>query len=85
MVEIKIFHSTPPCAKCMKTKEVAEKLAKKYSEKVKVVEFNALSPEAEKYGVILTPTTIVGESVFATGNVPNESKLEETLKKEIGG
>ena len=85
MVQIKIFGSTPPCAKCKKLKEVAKALAQKYPGKVEVVEFSAMSPEGDKYGVVLTPTTVVNEKVMATGNVPSECDLEEVIKKEIGG
>ena len=85
MVQIKVFHSTPPCGKCIKTREMAEKVAKEHPGKVEVMDFPALSPEAEKYGVVLTPTTIVEEQVVATGSIPNEAKLEEIVKKVIEG
>ena len=85
MVQIKVFHSTPPCGKCIKTKEMVERLAKEHPGKVEVLEVPALSPEAGKYGVVLTPTTIVGEQIIATGSVPNEAKLEEIVRKEIEG
>jgi len=85
MVQIKVFHSTPPCGKCIKTKEMAERLAKEHTGKVELVEFSALSHEAEKYGVVLTPTTIVGEQVVATGSIPDEAKLEEIVRREMEG
>jgi len=85
MVQIKVFHSTPPCGKCIKTKEMAERLAKEHPGKVELVEIPALSPEAEKCGVVLTPTTIVGEQVAATGSIPDEAKLEEIVRREMEG
>ena len=85
MITVKIFGSTPPCAKCKKLKAVAKALAQKYPGKVEVVELPAMSPEGDKYGVVLTPTTVVNEKVIATGSIPSERDLEEVIKKEIGG
>ena len=63
----------------------ARKVAEKYPNKVEVAKFDALSEEGDKYGVLLTPTTVVNETVVATGSVPSEKQLEEIIEKEIGG
>ena len=85
MMQIKIFHSAPPCARCMRTKEVAGKVADRFPGQVTVVEIPALSQEAQDHGVLLTPTVIIGDQVVATGSVPKERQLEDALKKEMGG
>jgi len=83
MLKIKIFGSSPPCAKCKEAEKRAKKVAEKYPGKIEVVKFEALSEEDNKYGVLLTPTTIVNEKVVSTGSILSEDALEEIIKKEI--
>ena len=85
MITVKIFGSTPPCAKCKEVEKRARKVAEKYPNKVEVAKFDALSEEGDKYGVLLTPTTVVNEKVVATGKVISEDELEKTIKEELGG
>ncbi|NQU97687.1 MAG: thioredoxin family protein [Chloroflexi bacterium] len=85
MIQIKVFSPEPPCARCIKTKELAATVAARYPGVAEVVAIPALSPEAQEHGVLLTPTVIVGDQVVVSGSVPNERQLEDALKKEIGG
>lgn len=83
MIQIKVFHPTPPCAKCKKVKEIAKAVAQKYPGEVEVVEFPALSPEGDKYGIMLTPTVVINDTVVAVGKVISEDELEKSIKKEL--
>jgi len=83
VIEVKVFGSTPPCAKCKEVEKRAKKVAEKYSGKVEVTKFDALSEEGDKYGVMLTPTVVVNDVVVATGKVISEDELEKTIKKEL--
>ena len=85
MIQIKVFGPEPPCARCIKAKELATNVAARYPGKAEVVHIPALSREAQEQGVLLTPTVIIGDRVVVSGNVPNERQLEDALKKEIGG
>jgi len=84
MIQIKVFGPEPPCARCIKTRELAEEVAAKYPGKAEVVRIPALSPEAQEQGVLLTPTVIIGEQVVVSGSVPDEGQIEDALKKEMG-
>ena len=85
LIEIKIFGATPPCTKCKKAFETAQKVAQKFSGQVEVEKFDALSSEGNKYGVMLTPTTVVNDKVVAVGRILSEGKLETIIKSESEG
>ncbi|MFC2019929.1 thioredoxin family protein [Chloroflexota bacterium] len=83
MIKVKVFGSTPPCAKCKEVEKRAIKVAGKYSGKVEVAKFDALSAEGDKYGIMLTPTVVINDKVVATGKVMSEDELERSIKKEL--
>jgi len=83
MIRVKVFGSTPPCAKCKEVEKRAIKVAEKYPGKVEVAKFDALSEEGDKYGVMLTPTVVINEKVLATGKVISEDEIENSIKQEL--
>jgi len=83
MIKVKVFGSTPPCAKCKEVEKRAIKVAEKYPGKVEVAKFDALSEEGDKYGVMLTPTVVINEKVLATGKVISEDEIENSIKQEL--
>ena len=85
MIQIKVFHPQPRCARCIRTKELASLVADRYPGKAEVVEIQALSREGQEHGVLLTPTVIIGDQVVASGSVPSERQLEDALKQAMGG
>jgi thiol-disulfide isomerase/thioredoxin len=48
MIEVKVFGTTPPCAKCKEVTKRANKVAEKYPGKIEVTKFDALSAEGDK-------------------------------------
>ena len=85
MIKVKVFGSNPPCAKCKEIEKRAIKVAEKYSGQIEVAKFGALSEEGDKYGVILTPTVVINDTVVAVGKVISEDELEKLIKKELEG
>ena len=85
MLTIKVFGTTPPCAKCKEMERRAKTVADKYPSKVEVAKFDALSDEGDKYGIMLTPTVVINERVIATGKLISENDLEQSIKKELEG
>lgn len=83
MVKIKVFGTTPPCAKCMETEKRAKNAAGKFSGQVEVEKFDALSKEGDKYSVMLTPTVVINEKVIAVGKLLTENEIEKAIKKAI--
>jgi protein-disulfide isomerase len=84
MIEVKVFGTTPPCAKCKELTKRAMKVAEKFPGKIGVTKFDAMSAEGDKYCVMMTPTLVVNEKVVSIGKVPSEDDIEKMIKKEMG-
>jgi len=83
VIKVKVFGSTPPCAKCKEVEKRAIKVAEKYPGKVEVAKYGAFSEEGDKYGIMLTPTVVINDKVVATGKVISEDEIEKLIKKEM--
>ena len=82
-INIKVFHPSPPCAKCKQVEKVAKQVAEKYPEEVELVTFPVISDEARSYGIMLTPGVVVNDRVFSSGKMISEIELENAVKKEL--
>jgi thiol-disulfide isomerase/thioredoxin len=85
MLQIKVFGTTPPCANCKRAEREALKAAEQFAGQVEVVHLDALGPEAEQYGLMVTPVVVVGEEVVVTGKVLPSQKLVPIIEKHLGG
>jgi protein-disulfide isomerase len=85
MVTIKILGTTPPCAKCKRAEQEARKAAERFAGQVEVVKLDALAPEAEKYGMIVTPTVVVNEQIVGSGKIVSAEQLAAVIKGILGG
>jgi hypothetical protein len=83
MLQIKVFGTTPPCANCKRAEREARKAADKYPGQVEVVHLDALGPEAQQYGLMVTPVVVVGEEVVATGKVMPAPMLVPLIEKAL--
>lgn len=81
-VKIKIFGTTPPCARCKKTEGIAREVASRLGS-VEVEKFDVLSKEADKYGIMMSPTVVVMEKVAFVGKVPTEEELTKIILKNM--
>ena len=85
MIQVKIFGTTPPCARCKEMERRANKAAAKYPERVEVAKFDALSQEGDKYGIMSTPTLVINDRVVAVGKLLSEEEIEKYIAKELEG
>ena len=83
MIEVKVFGTTPPCAKCKEVTKRATKVADKYPGKITVTHLDALSAEGDKYGILMTPTLVINDKVVSIGKVPGEADIEKMVQKEM--
>ena len=83
MIQVKVFGTTPPCARCKEMERRAQNVAARYPGKVEVVKFDALSAEGDKYTVMSTPTVVINDRVVAIGRLLSEEELEKSIKKEV--
>ncbi len=84
MINVKVFGTTPPCARCKELTKRALKAAEKYPGRVTVTKYDAMSPEGDKYSIMMTPTLVINEKVVAVGKVSSENDIEKLIMKEIG-
>jgi protein-disulfide isomerase len=85
MMTIKIFGTTPPCAKCKRAEREALKAAEEFSGQVEVQKLDALGPEAEAYGMMVTPTVVVGDEVVGSGQIVPADRLVAHIRNALGG
>jgi len=85
MIKVKVFGSTPPCAKCKEVEKRATRVAEGYSGQVEVAKFDGISEEGRRYGIMLTPTVVINDKVIASGKVISETDLEKAIEKELEG
>ncbi len=83
-VEILIIEALEPCEQCRRAKEIADALAQKY-DGVRVRVINVLDPEADKYGVVMTPTVAVNGVIISVRRAPDPERLERLIKSQLGG
>ncbi len=85
MVTIKVFGPTPPCAKCKRAEREARKAAEQFPSQVEVVKLDALGPEAEAYGLMVTPTVVIDDEIIGTGKVVPAEQLAAHIRRVLGG
>jgi hypothetical protein len=85
MLTIKVFGTTPPCANCQRAEREALKAAERFPGQVEVVHLDALGPEAQAYGLVVTPMVVVGEEVAGSGKVVPAPKLVPIIERKLGG
>jgi protein-disulfide isomerase len=83
MITIKIFGTTPPCAKCTRAEREALKAAEQFPGQVEVHKLDALGPEADAYGLIVTPTVVVNDVVVSSGRVMPARDLEKHIRSAL--
>lgn len=85
MVTIKVFGPTPPCAKCKRAEREARKAGEQFPGQVEVVKLDALGPEAEAYGLMVTPTVVIDDEIIGTGKVVPAEQLAAHIRRVLGG
>ena len=83
MVQIKVFHSTPPCGKCIKTKEMAERLAKEHPGKLELIKLigEEATAKFEEYKLGCVPAIVINEKIIIEGICPSQTTLANALRE----
>ena len=88
-VEVKIFYGIKefgvifPCLKCIQAERIARRLADRHPGRVVVRKHDILSDEADRHGVMMTPTVVVNGEVVATGKGLSANRLEQLLERHL--
>jgi len=83
VIDVKVFGSEPPCAKCKTAESVALKVAERFPGQVSVTKLSALSPEGFRLGIMSTPAVAVDGKIVAHGKVPSEAEFESYFKHAL--
>jgi small redox-active disulfide protein 2 len=85
-MKIHVFGSTPPCAKCKMTENLVKRAIDELGyEDIEVVKLDAFSEEAERLGILMTPTTVIEGKIVKHGGVPSKDEVKraiEMMRKE---
>jgi thiol-disulfide isomerase/thioredoxin len=85
MLQIKVFGTTPPCANCKRAEDQARRAAADFPDQVEVIKLDALGPEAEAYGLMVTPVVVVGDEIVSSGKVVPAQRLVPIIRAHLGG
>jgi len=83
LLQIKVLGTTPPCANCQRAEREALKAAARFPGRVEVVHLDALEPEAQAFGLVVTPAIVVGNEVVSTGKVVPAPKLISLIEEQL--
>ena len=89
-VEVKIFYGIKefgvifPCLKCIQAERIARRIAERHPGRVVVRKHDILSAEADRHGIMMTPTVIVDGEVVASGKGLSANRLEQLLERHLG-
>ena len=88
-VEVKIFYGIKefgvvfPCLKCIQAERIARRIAERHPGRVVVRKYDILSDEADRHGVMMTPTVIIDGEVVASGKGLSANRLEQLLERHL--
>lgn len=88
-VEVKIFYGIRefgvvfPCLKCIQAERIARRLAERHPGRVVVRKHDILSDEADRHGVMMTPTVVIDGEVVASGKGLSANRLEQLLERHL--
>ena len=84
MITIKIFGTNPPCANCIRAEKQVRIAAEDFPDEIEVLKLDALSDEAEQYGIMTTPLIVINDEVVSAGKVLPAVKIQTIIKEKIG-
>jgi DNA-binding transcriptional MerR regulator len=77
------FGTVFSCTRCIQAERIIRRLAAKHGIPVEIHKHDILSPEAEKFGIILTPTILFDGKVISAGKALSQAKLEQLLRSRL--
>ena len=76
-IQILIFGAQPPCVQCLKAERLAREAAGNYPQGlVSVEKYEVWSEMGKKYGITMTPTTVINGQKAAVGQVLETEALK---------
>jgi glutaredoxin len=80
---IELFSSSG-CQDCDAVKELLNQIIGRYTGvDLEIVDIGEEADRAEEYGIISVPSIVINGELRFTGEVPEPTQLEETIKNEL--
>lgn len=79
--KITVFGGSPPCAKCKHVEKTFSEVVNELGLDAMVVHASALSDEADKYGIMISPAVVINEKVVLSGKVPSKEEAKKILQE----
>ena len=79
-MRIALIVAPQECDKCRQAKAILQRVTERFPE----IEYAVLQtddPAAAPYGVVMSPTVIVDDTIIASGRAPNEQKLSAFIEQ----
>lgn len=81
-MKIQVFGTTPPCAKCKMTEKLVKRAVEEFGyDGIEVVKVDVFSEEAERLGILMTPTTVIEGKILKTGGIPSKDEVKRVIEK----
>jgi predicted DsbA family dithiol-disulfide isomerase len=83
MVKLEVFSGDPPCPGCVAIIELAQKVAAKYPDELKLSILKGAEAMAkfEEYKLFCVPAAVVNGSIRIEGMCPSEATLNNALRE----
>lgn len=83
-MKIEVFGTTPPCAKCKAAEKVVRSVVQEFEyDNVEVVKLDVFSEEAERLGIMMSPTTVIEGDILKIGSVPSKEEVKRAIERMI--
>ena len=86
-VKVEIIGVEPPCHRCKKTKENADKVAKKLKAEgidVQVTKLDVMAKETmDRFGLVRTPGLSINGTMKIMGKLPDPGVIERLIRREL--
>lgn len=81
-MKVRVFGTVPPCMKCQAAEKVVREAVKElgYTD-IEVTKVDALSEEAGKLGIMMTPTVMVDKKIIKVGGVPTKEEVKRAIEE----
>lgn len=81
MVKITLIESELTCDQCELAERVIQQMVEKYPGQIEFQKLDVLDPEADRYGVVMTPTVVVNNTIISAHRAPRPERLEPLIRK----
>ena len=78
MIKIKVFGSTPPCAKCQQVEKTTKEVVKELGIDASLEHVKDIKKIME-YPILRTPGLVINEDLVCSGRVPDKAEVNQFI------